>query len=234
VKLRTLPVEVVRETVAEAVERELAFLDHDVARRVGTGEDAVLVVMEVRIAHREVAPFLPDAGAVSVGNGRAGELDVVDGGGLPLDHPDGLAFGRAARRIQHRAAVDAADDEAVAQDRAHVAGVVAGGVDLDHIVVGGGCEGLAGRGEHSARADRQGRRVSGGQRRDDGRRHGERMRVAHGRLLRMHIARMILAAALQPASPGNTCEQPSCIARLLCVDATGEARTWSRSPTHVR
>ena len=61
-------VEVVREAVAETVVGEFAVLDQDRARMHLPRKDAVLVIVEIAMAHDEVEPFLPDPGAVLVGH----------------------------------------------------------------------------------------------------------------------------------------------------------------------
>ena len=91
-------IEVVREAVAKAVVIELAVLDQDGARVQFTGQDPVLVVAEVAMAHDQIKPFLPDARAVLVGHAALAEFDPFHRGAIALDHPDGfIAPGHAVR-----------------------------------------------------------------------------------------------------------------------------------------
>jgi hypothetical protein len=87
---------------------------------------------------------------------RAGELEVLDGGVLALDHPDGLAAGvLAGGRDPGPALAHAADGQVAGLDEADVPVVLALGVDLDGVAVLGGLDGLRGQRELLARADLQ-------------------------------------------------------------------------------
>src|SRR5689334_24349904 len=105
--------EIVSLAIAEPVVRELRMLDDDIARRVGPGEDAVLVVVEITVAHRETGALEPDAGAIVVGHRRAGKLQALDGCVVALDDPDCLAFGMRTVGAKVGAPADPADRESV-------------------------------------------------------------------------------------------------------------------------
>ena len=95
---------------AFAIALEDAALDQDRAAFDRASEDAVLVVVETRIAHREVLALGADAGAVLIGHPRTRERDVFHGDVIPGDHPDRLA---GARPIAHvRRALGRLQDEA--------------------------------------------------------------------------------------------------------------------------
>ena len=97
-----------------AVAQELRSFDSDfVAPHVRVAEDAVLVVVEVRIPDDEVAAFPADAGAVAVGHLGAGEGDVLDHR-VGLDDQDAFAVGHRLGRHQLDRAVDADDTDIVA------------------------------------------------------------------------------------------------------------------------
>src|SRR5260221_11741297 len=126
---RVADVEIVGVAVAGPVACELGVLDDDIARRVGTGEDAVLVVVEVAVAHRQADAFEPDAGAILLRYLRTGKLHALDRGVVALDDPDRLVFGLGAFSPQVGASADPADRKPMLPPDRGVA-LVDAGVDL--------------------------------------------------------------------------------------------------------
>src|SRR5262249_5578512 len=127
-------VHIVRLAVAGAVVGELAVLDQDLASP-PIGENAILIVVEVAVAQREVVPLLTDPGAIRVRHGAPGELDVLNRRIVTLNDPGGFEIGndRAGDVDLGAAPTHAADGEVVDLEDAVIAVVAAGGVDLDGI-----------------------------------------------------------------------------------------------------
>ena len=76
---------------AEAVALEQRVLhEQDAAAR--SAQDALLVVVEMHVAHGELVALDPDAGAVVVGYRDARALDAFDDDAVRLDHQSRLAL----------------------------------------------------------------------------------------------------------------------------------------------
>src|SRR6476620_6028568 len=71
-------VNVVGLAVAKAVECKLGELNRDGARERSVRENALIVVMEVAVAHGQVVALLANAHAVLVNDVRAAEFDVLN------------------------------------------------------------------------------------------------------------------------------------------------------------
>jgi hypothetical protein len=164
-------VQVVGLAGAAAIVAELGVFDHDVAVRVGVGQDTVLVVVYERMTQREVGTLQAESGAVGVHHLGADHLDIVHGQVVAVDHPDTLVGGILSSRVDPRAAVDAADGQVVAVDAAGVATVGPVTRNLDEVAITGRGDGRARCAEGLAGADGQCR---GGGVADDGggQRHG--------------------------------------------------------------
>ncbi len=107
-------VQVMGKTVARAVVIELAEFDQD--RAIASArENAILVVVEIAIAHRQIVPLLADAGTIHVGDGRPRELDILHGGVVGGNDPDALPPGVISRGIDHGTACADADDCQIAR-----------------------------------------------------------------------------------------------------------------------
>ena len=77
--------------IAAAVASELAVDDADCAAGDIAGQDAVFVVEEPAVLHRQVAALDPDASAVAIGHPGAGEGQVADRDVAALGDEDCLA-----------------------------------------------------------------------------------------------------------------------------------------------
>jgi hypothetical protein len=88
---------------AEAIALEPGTLDqeHPAAR---PAQDALLVVVEVHVAHGEIIALDPNAGAVVVADRDAGALDALDQHIVRSDHEGRLAFDRVASEVRARLA----------------------------------------------------------------------------------------------------------------------------------
>src|SRR4051812_30159677 len=64
--------------VAAAVEPKLAVIDRDIAGRICSAEQAILVVMGITIIEGEIATLEADSGAVAVTYRRSRKFEVVD------------------------------------------------------------------------------------------------------------------------------------------------------------
>ena len=163
-------VQVVGITVAIAVVGEFGVFDNDVGDAVVIGQDAVLIVMQVAAAQRQVAPVKPDGRAVLVGYLGAVHFDIFDHGAGADHDPGALAHRVGAVRIDLRTAVDAADGQVVRIDAADVAVIAAACIDFNQVAVGGRGKGAARCGVSLARTD--GERGGGGQSRQHQSRQG--------------------------------------------------------------
>src|SRR5882672_10035688 len=151
-------VEIVALAIAEPVVGELRVLDEDIARLVGVGEDAVLVVVKITVAHGQAEALEPDARAILVLHLRAGKLHALDRGVVALDDPDRLAFSVGAVGAQVSAPADTTDREPMLPPDRSVA-VVDSGVDLDDVSIAGDLRSSTRALEFPRRADAQHRRL---------------------------------------------------------------------------
>src|SRR5688572_4714110 len=127
-------VKIVAVAVTEAVMRELGMLHDNITCWTTSGQDAVLVVVEVAVAHGEARPLKADARAVVVRHLGAGKLHAFDRGVVAFDDPDGLAFCVRTVGVQPRAAGYAANGKAVLSPDCRVA-LVQRCIDFDDIAV---------------------------------------------------------------------------------------------------
>src|SRR5262245_49358476 len=74
--------------IAFAITAELAVDDADRAARYSCRQDAVLVVDEAAVLHRQVAAFGPDSGTVVIWHRGAGKGDVADRDAIPQGDED--------------------------------------------------------------------------------------------------------------------------------------------------
>src|SRR6185295_7440247 len=101
-------VDVVREPVAKTIARKLGALDVDRAARIAP-EDAVLVVEEPAVLHRQVVAFGSNAGSVLIRYLGVMKLHTVDHHVGASHHPRALALRVLAIRKQAGAPAHAAN-----------------------------------------------------------------------------------------------------------------------------
>src|SRR5690606_28759644 len=130
-------VEIMGAPVVDAVVGELRILDIEEHIGAARRQDAVLIVLELALAHGQVAFFEAYAGAVAVAYARIAEFEVLDRDGAAAHHPDALAFGVRAVRDQARPLrSDATYGEIGLLPDGDIGAVVAG-LDFDGVAVGG-------------------------------------------------------------------------------------------------
>src|SRR5262249_24824106 len=138
-----IDINIVAVSIAKPIVGEFVVLQRHLADTVGgsAAQDAVVVVVDVTASDREIGPLPANgsavliAGARSVGRVCAEELDVLDGDVVPIDDPRPFALGDLATGVDLWAAIHTLKSETVGGDGAHVAGIAAGGVDGDRVVL---------------------------------------------------------------------------------------------------
>src|SRR5271165_762058 len=58
---------------------ELRVIDRDAAVRIGSTEQALLIVVEIVVGEREIAALIADRGTVIVGHDSATDIEAVNG-----------------------------------------------------------------------------------------------------------------------------------------------------------
>src|SRR5262249_32261093 len=139
-------VDVVRLAVAEAVEGKFRKLDRDRARQRAVGKDALVIVVEIAVAHGQVVALLANSHAVLVNYVCAAELDVLYRRVGSRYDQDALALRILPAGVNMRApAAHAADGQAVGGPGADIADIGDAGVDFDDVARDRGRNGCARR-----------------------------------------------------------------------------------------